>query len=119
MSNGQEQGEGNQAAPFLVPALILHQPLPGSRLMSLSGHCMAAAGNTAHETILRMAPSQGPACTSQLLFTNERLGTEKQVSTTTVMCRQVVSPAQGQSKAPRWWCLQLPDPAGAGQKLHR
>lgn len=75
MSNGREQGEGNQTAPFLVPTLLLHQPFPGNRLMSLSGHYMAAASNTAHETILRMAPSQGPACTAQLLFTNERLGT--------------------------------------------
>lgn len=48
--------------------------LPRNRLMYLSGHCMAAASNTTHEAILRVVPSQGPACTSQLLFTNGRLG---------------------------------------------
>lgn len=38
INSGQEQREGNQEAPFPIPALLLHQPLPTSRLKFLSGH---------------------------------------------------------------------------------
>lgn len=69
--------EGNQAAPFLIPALLLHQPLPRGRLMSLSGHCMVARGNIAHQTTLRMVPCQSPACAAQLLLTDKRLSTTR------------------------------------------
>lgn len=74
---GQEQREGKQAAPVPIPALLLHQPLPPCRLKSLSGHCMAARGNTAHQTTLRLVSCQSPSCDTQPLLTDERLETSR------------------------------------------